>query len=98
MDFREGEVEYLPFPDTSFDVVLSSVGVMFAPNQGNVADELLRVLKSGVLKTQTLANYGSPCASPTARERSSSSGHPQIIRLPFRVRLRTLGLGGDRYI
>ena len=37
----------LPFPDASFDVVLSTFGVMFAPNQERAASELLRVVKPG---------------------------------------------------
>ena len=32
IDFREGDAEQLPFPAASFDVVLSTFGVMFAPN------------------------------------------------------------------
>jgi ubiquinone/menaquinone biosynthesis C-methylase UbiE len=45
--FLEADAEQLPFPDASFDVVLSSVGVMFAPNQEQAARELLRVCRSG---------------------------------------------------
>ena len=33
VDFREGDAEDIPFPDASFDVVLSTLGTMFAPNQ-----------------------------------------------------------------
>ncbi len=47
VDFREGDAEELPFPDTSFDVVLSTVGVMFAPDQERVAAELARVCRPG---------------------------------------------------
>jgi ubiquinone/menaquinone biosynthesis C-methylase UbiE len=47
VDFREGDAEDLPFPDNSFDVVLSTLGAMFAPDQEKVAGELLRVLKPG---------------------------------------------------
>jgi SAM-dependent methyltransferase len=47
VDFREGDAEDLPFPDASFDVVLSTLGAMFAPNQEKVASELLRVLRPG---------------------------------------------------
>ncbi len=47
VDFREGDAEDLPFPDASFDVVLSTLGVMFAPNQEKAASELLRVLRPG---------------------------------------------------
>jgi SAM-dependent methyltransferase len=45
--FREGDAEALPFPDASFDVVLSTVGAMFAPDQAAVARELLRVCRPG---------------------------------------------------
>jgi SAM-dependent methyltransferase len=43
--FREGDAECIPFPDASFDVVLSTVGVMFAPDQEKAAAELLRVCR-----------------------------------------------------
>ena len=45
--FLEGDAEDLPFPDSSFDAVLSSVGVMFAPDQERAAAELLRVCRPG---------------------------------------------------
>jgi ubiquinone/menaquinone biosynthesis C-methylase UbiE len=45
--FQEGDAEALPFADASFDVVLSSTGVMFAPNQQQAAREVLRVCRSG---------------------------------------------------
>jgi ubiquinone/menaquinone biosynthesis C-methylase UbiE len=45
--FEVGDAENLPYPDASFDAVLSTVGVMFAPNQEKAAGELLRVCKPG---------------------------------------------------
>jgi len=45
--FLEGDAEDLPFGDTSFDVILSTFGVMFAPDRLKAVDELLRVLKAG---------------------------------------------------
>jgi len=45
--FREGEAEQLPFPDASFDAVLSTFGAMYAPDQAQTARELLRVCRSG---------------------------------------------------
>ncbi|HEY9531926.1 MAG TPA: class I SAM-dependent methyltransferase [Burkholderiales bacterium] len=45
--FEEGDVEALPYPDGSFDVVLSTFGVMFAPDQERAARELLRVCRPG---------------------------------------------------
>jgi ubiquinone/menaquinone biosynthesis C-methylase UbiE len=47
IEFREADAEALPFPNESFDVVASTFGVMFAPNQDRAADELVRVCKHG---------------------------------------------------
>lgn len=45
--FAEGDAEEIPFPDASFDYVLSTIGVMFAPNQEQAAAELVRVCRPG---------------------------------------------------
>jgi SAM-dependent methyltransferase len=45
--FQEADAERLPFADDVFDVVLSTFGVMFAPDQERAADELVRVCKPG---------------------------------------------------
>jgi len=45
--FEVGDAEDLSYPDASFDVVLSTIGVMFCPNQEKAASELLRVCKPG---------------------------------------------------
>ena len=45
--FLEGEAEKIPFPDASFDAVLSTFGAMFAPDPRRTADELLRVCRPG---------------------------------------------------
>ena len=45
--FQEADAEDLPFADASFDVVMSSFGVMFTPNQEQAARELSRVCRSG---------------------------------------------------
>ena len=47
IEFREADAEDLPFADNSFDVVLSTFGVMFTPNQDRAAAELMRVCKPG---------------------------------------------------
>src|SRR3954449_1259568 len=47
IEFREADAEALPFGDASFDVVLSTFGVMFTPDQDKAAAELARVCKSG---------------------------------------------------
>jgi ubiquinone/menaquinone biosynthesis C-methylase UbiE len=45
--FREADAEALPFSDGGFDVVVSTFGVMFTPDQERAARELVRVCKSG---------------------------------------------------
>lgn len=47
IDFREGDVEALPYADASFDVVLSQFGHMFAPRPDVAIAEMLRVLRPG---------------------------------------------------
>ncbi len=45
--WREADAEALPFADAAFDVVMSCVGVMFAPRHQRTADELVRVCRPG---------------------------------------------------
>jgi SAM-dependent methyltransferase len=45
--FLEADVENLPFADASFDVVVSTLGSMFAPDHVRTAREMMRVLRSG---------------------------------------------------
>ncbi len=45
--FQEADAEALPFAEASFDVVLSTFGVMFTPNQQQAASELMRVCRPG---------------------------------------------------
>lgn len=47
VDLREADAEALPFETGAFDVVLSTYGVMFAPNHAAAASELLRVCRRG---------------------------------------------------
>jgi SAM-dependent methyltransferase len=47
VDFQEADAEALPFADGSFDVALSTFGVMFTPNQEKAAAELVRVVRRG---------------------------------------------------
>ncbi|TDU32854.1 methyltransferase family protein [Panacagrimonas perspica] len=47
IEFLEGDAENLAFADGAFDVVLSTCGHMFAPDQEKVASELARVTRPG---------------------------------------------------
>ena len=55
LEWAEADAEHLPYGDESFDTVLSAIGVMFAPFQQPVADELTRVTKRG--GTIAVANW-----------------------------------------
>jgi ubiquinone/menaquinone biosynthesis C-methylase UbiE len=44
---QPADAQALPFPDGSFDVVTSTFGAMFAPDQQKTAGELVRVLRPG---------------------------------------------------
>jgi len=45
--WEQADAEALPYGDASFDVVLSCLGVMFAPRHQRAADELVRVCRPG---------------------------------------------------
>ena len=47
LEWKEADAEALPFADAEFDVVMSCLGVMFAPHHQAAADELVRVCKPG---------------------------------------------------
>ena len=55
LEWVRANAEDLPFPDASFDVVLSTFGVMFAADQQRAADQLIRVCRPG--GTIGLANW-----------------------------------------
>lgn len=47
LEWRQADAEHLPYDDDSFDVTMSTLGVMFAPFHQPVADELVRVTRPG---------------------------------------------------
>ena len=47
ISFQVADAENLPFEDGRFDIVLSTFGVMFTPDQEKAAREMLRVCRSG---------------------------------------------------
>lgn len=47
VEFVEGNIRELPFPDASFDLVISTLGASFMPDQKAMAKELVRVVKPG---------------------------------------------------
>jgi len=47
IDFEPADAESLPYPDASFDAVVSTFGVMFTPDHARAAAEMLRVCRPG---------------------------------------------------
>jgi SAM-dependent methyltransferase len=47
LDWVQADAEALPFDDASYEVVMSAIGVMFAPHHQVAADELVRVTRPG---------------------------------------------------
>jgi SAM-dependent methyltransferase len=75
--FERADAEALPFDKGSFDVVLSTFGVMFTPDQRRAADEMLRVLRpGGKIRTHQLDPGGlhRPVAQNSQRARPAAAG------------------------
>ena len=94
-EFVEGDAEQLPFPDASFDAVLSVFGAMFAPDQRLVARELLRVCRPG--GRIAMANW-TPALAPffdiVAAYAPPPPGVDSPLRWGTRERLEELFAGG----
>jgi SAM-dependent methyltransferase len=96
------DAQSLPFDDGSFDVVLSTFGAMFAPDQQLAADELLRVCRPGgriglanwvpdglMANNQALvARYVPPPAATAPPHRPAEWGSESRVRELFGERVR----------
>ena len=82
IDFREGDAEQLPFPDASFDVVVSMFGAMFAPRPELVATELARVCRPGgliAMANWTPEGFVGKSFAVTARHVKPAADLPQPV-------------------
>jgi SAM-dependent methyltransferase len=99
--FQEGDAEALPWPEASFDAVVSVFGVMFAPHQERAASELLRVCRPGGVVA--LANWtpegfvgelfrvvGRHVPPPAGLRPPTSWGEPDRLRELFGDAVRSL--------
>ena len=77
IDWFEADAENLPFDDASYDVVMSSIGAMFAPHPRDVADELVRVCRPGgtiALLSWTPEGMIGALSAPWARSSAAPAG------------------------
>ena len=89
--FEEGDAEQLPYPDGTFDAVVTMFGAMFAPQPEQVVTECARVLKPGGLLAManwTPGGLAGRMLQVTARHAGaplgiappSQWGHPMVVR------------------
>ena len=101
VQFEEADAENLPYPNASFDVVLSTFGVMFTPNQEQAASELARVCRPGGkigLANWTPSGFigelfkliGRTIAPPVGVKSPSLWGTEERLRALFGERIATL--------
>src|SRR5262245_49782058 len=100
IEFTEGDAEAMPYPDASFDVVLSMYGVMFAPRPERVVSELRRVTKPGglvVLANWTPGGFVGKMFAVFARHLPPPTGFPSPLLWGNEavVRARFCGVGEE---
>jgi SAM-dependent methyltransferase len=89
--FDEGDAEALPYPDATFDAVVTMFGAMFAPQHELVAREFARVLKPGgmlAMANWTPGGFAGQMFQVTARHTGAPLGvappvhwgHPKLVR------------------
>ena len=87
VEWRQGAAESLPFPDRSFDVVVSQFGLMFFTDRRQALCEMLRVLTAGgrlvVAVWDSLANIPAYAAEVALVERIAGRRAADALRAPF---------------
>ena len=91
ISFDEGDAEQLPYPDATFDAVVTMFGAMFAPRPEFVVAECARVLKPGGLMAMAnwtpagftgqmfkVSAYHAP--APAGLAPPIHWGHPKVVR------------------
>ena len=84
----EADAEHLPFEDGAFDVVMSAIGVMFAPHHQAAADELVRVCRPGRHGRAAQLDAGGDAGRPVP--------HDEALRRPAAARCAAAAAVGQR--
>lgn len=109
IDFQVADAEALPFADASFDVVVSTFGVMFTPDQDRAAGELLRVCRPGGKiglanwtpegfigqLFKTLAGHLPP---PAGVRSPALWGTPEFLRRHFEAGATSIEMNGREFV
>ena len=98
VDWRQGVAESMPFPDESFDAVVSQFGLMFFSDRRRALQEMMRVLTPGgrlaIAVWDGLAGIPAYAAEVALLERLAGAAAADALRAPFalgdRNRLRAL--------
>ncbi|HEX6733095.1 MAG TPA: methyltransferase domain-containing protein [Pyrinomonadaceae bacterium] len=87
IEWRQGTAESLPFPDQSFDAVVSQFGLMFFPDRSQAIHEMLRVLIPGgrlaVAVWDSLDNIPAYAAVDKLLERTAGDQAADALKAPF---------------
>ena len=87
IDWKQGPSDSLPFPDQSFDAVVSQFGLMFFPDREKSLREMLRVLVPGgqlaVAVFDSLDNIPAYADEVALLERSAGKKAADALRAPF---------------
>jgi SAM-dependent methyltransferase len=98
--FEVADAEALPYPDASFDVVLSTFGVMFAPDHRRAASEMARVCRPGGrigLASWTPAGFVGELFRAVARQVPPPPGAASPLLWGTEAHLRELFPGATRF-
>lgn len=106
IEFIEGDVEAMPYPDGVFDVVLSQFGHMFAPRPQIAIAEMLRVLKPGgriafatwpseLLVGRMFALVAQYMPPPAGAAPPASWGDPNVVREHLGDAVRDIEFASD---
>jgi SAM-dependent methyltransferase len=87
VEWREGAAESLPFPDESFDVVMSQFGLMFFTDRRQALREMMRVLAPGgrlaVAVWDSLDNIPAYASEVALLEQTAGRRAADALRAPF---------------
>lgn len=87
VEWRQGKAESLPFPDESFDAVVSQFGLMFFMDRAQAIQEMLRVLSSrgrlAVAVWDSLQNIPAYASAVELLQRTAGQQAADALRAPF---------------